>query len=232
MLTIIQYRIRAHHLLYNNDFIEQLQDISNHTRVVLIDLSKVSHSQTLSFESHLDVFERGRFKQITNKEKRRAFIICRFVAKQLIGDFFGLNPLTVNFQYTERGKPYLPLKDIHFNISHSGDYALIGVSQYPIGVDIEKIKPNRDFKRLAETVLSEDERAWVFAQDTEQRFYHLWTLKEARLKCDGDGLAGYYPATTFDEDKGWGYREYETYRFSNKTKYVYSICNKRIILKL
>lgn len=216
--------ITKENLLLNTiNFIESIQNLPNDTRVVLINLEESSTEKALYFEQYLDSNEHARLKNITNKEKRRTFIICRFVAKQLIGDFFGLNPLTVNFQYTERGKPYLPLKDIHLNISHSGDYALIGVSQYPIGVDIEKIKPNRDFKRLAEMVLSEDERAWVFAQDTEQRFYHLWTLKEARLKCDGDGLAGYYPAATFSPETSWRYPGYAVFTQTLES-YIYTIC--------
>lgn len=231
MLIIIQYRIRAHHLLYNNDFIEQLQDISNHTRVVLIDLSKVSHSQALSFESHLDVFERGRFKKIANKEKRHSFVVCRFVTKLLISEFFHVDPSTLHFQYTERGKPYMTTPGIEFNISHSGNFALIGVSHHQIGVDIEKINPNRNFKMLAETVLSEGERRWVFVDGNQvnpheeviQRFYQLWTLKEARLKCDGDGLAGHYPAATFSPETSWGYPGYTVFTRALES-YIYTIC--------
>lgn len=210
-------------MLENFDFIETVNDIPDYARVVLVDLTKVTLTQVISFESHLDTNEQLKLQNITNKEKRHAFIICRFITKQLINEFFGLDPLTINFQYTERGKPYVQIPGVEFNISHSGDFALIGVSRHKIGVDIEKIKPNRNFKMLAETVLSEDERAWVFDKDTEQRFYQLWTLKEARLKCDGDGIAGHFPAATFDKNKVWLYAGYTT--ITNITKqYIYTIC--------
>lgn len=210
-------------MLENFDFIEPIQDLPDYARVVLVDLSKVSGAQTSSFASYLDATEQQKLQKIKVEATRHAFVVCRFVAKQLIGEFFGLDPLSLDFQYTERGKPYLNTPCAEFNISHSGDFALIGASRYKIGVDIEKMKPNRNFKGLADTVLSEDEKAWVFEQDTMQRFYQLWTLKEARLKCDGDGLAGHFPAATFDVNKGWGYDGYETY-FHTFEQYAYTIC--------
>lgn len=213
----------------NFDFIESVQDIPDYARVVLVDLTKVSPAEAISFEAYLDATEQQKLQKITVEGKRHAFVVCRFVAKQLIGEFFGLDPLALNFQYTERGKPYMNAPDVEFNISHSGDFALIGVSRHKIGVDIEKIKSNRNFKGLAEVVLSEDEKAWVFEKNTMQRFYQLWTLKEARLKCDGDGLAGHYPAATFDPEKGWGYAGYKIFNFFNKIEnnYTYSICTKK-----
>ncbi len=111
-----------------------------------------------------------------------------------------------------------------------------GLTYKDAGVDIEKMKPNRDFKGLAEAVLSGDERRWVFGGSNQvspheemiKRFYQLWTLKEARLKCDGDGLAGHFPAATFDELLGWKFLGYEALNnfIINKLIYNYSICTK------
>ena len=219
-------------MLENFDFIESVKDLPDYARAVLLDLTKVSPTKATSFEVYLDETEQQKLQKITVEAKRHAFVVCRFVAKQLIGEFFGLDPLTLRFQYTERGKPYVNVPGVEFNISHSGDYALIGVSHHKIGVDIEKMKPNRNFKGLAEAVLSEDERRWVFGGSNQvspheemiKRFYQLWTLKEARLKCDGDGLAGHFPAATFDAEKGWGYLNYFVYLYFNKNKYTCAIC--------
>ncbi|MDP4725167.1 MAG: 4'-phosphopantetheinyl transferase superfamily protein [Alphaproteobacteria bacterium] len=210
-------------LLENFEFIEPVKGIPDYARLVLVNLTKISAEEVISFEAYLDANEHFRLKNITNTEKRHTFVVCRFVTKQLIAEFSRLDPFTLNFQYTERGKPYLAAPGVEFNISHSGDFALIGVSHHKIGVDIEKMKPNRNFQGLAETVLSKDEKAWVFEQDTERRFYQLWTLKESRLKCDGDGLAGHYPAAMFDPEMGWRYNDYEIY-FHAFEQYIYTIC--------
>ncbi|MES2252411.1 MAG: 4'-phosphopantetheinyl transferase superfamily protein [Pseudomonadota bacterium] len=211
-------------LLENFDFIEPIKGLHDYARVVLVDLAKVRQAQVASFSKYLDSAEQERLENIAVAAKRHAFIVCRFIAKKLIGEFFELDPLALSFQYTERGKPYVPVNGVEFNISHSGDFALIGVSRHKIGVDIEKMKPNRNFKGLAAAVLSDDEKAWVFEQDTRQRFYQLWTLKEARLKCDGEGIAGHFPAATFDVNKGWGYDGYGINTNFIENEYICAVC--------
>ena len=257
------YKCLSAIVLVDFDFIQPIAavpaDMIDRARVVLVDLANISPVQAQAFEAHLDAAEQGRLREMTRDDKRHAFVVCRFVVKQLIGEFFCIDPKVLSFQYTERGKPYVSVPGIEFNISHSGDFALIGVSRSKIGVDIEKIKPNRNFEGLAKTVLSEDERRWVFEEDQTRpplaevgegdhvapsvgrkaaeiqadlafpsessirRFYQLWTLKEARLKCDGDGLAGHFPAAILSGN-AWGYPGYETATHSVKNEYIYTLC--------
>ena len=41
------------------------------------------------------------------------------------------------------GKPALTDLPLYFNLSHSGPFALLGVSDAPLGVDVERVKPRR-----------------------------------------------------------------------------------------
>ena len=86
------------------------------------------------------------------------------------------------------GKPYFPGEpELHFNVSHSGGLALCGVGEAPLGVDVEVLRPRRP--GLARYVCSETESAWLERQGGDWgAFYTLWTLKEARVKCTGEGL--------------------------------------------
>ncbi|MDP3371405.1 MAG: 4'-phosphopantetheinyl transferase superfamily protein [Candidatus Paracaedibacteraceae bacterium] len=180
----------------------------DYARVVLVHLDKIDTDDAVSLDHYLDASEKKQLKKMTNDSKKHTFRMCRFVAKQLLAEFFDLNIKELHFEYTSRGKPFFSVENIHFNISHSGNLALIGVSLFPIGVDIEQIKMNRDFKGLSDKILSEDEQKWVFEEDAEQRFYVLWTLKEARLKCDGTGIDGHFPTAVFDDEQGWTYDGY------------------------
>lgn len=86
------------------------------------------------------------------------------------------------------GKPFFPHRpDLHFNLSHSGGLALCGVGAAPLGVDIEVIRPRR--AGLARYICSPEEYAWYeeLGGDWES-LYTIWTLKEARVKCTGNGL--------------------------------------------
>jgi len=76
------------------------------------------------------------------------------------------------------GKPYFPEHpDVHFNISHTSGAVLVGISDQPVGVDIEKIRPvsQRAMRRLA-------------GVSTESDFYQSWVRREARTKRSGNGI--------------------------------------------
>lgn len=92
------------------------------------------------------------------------------------------------FEYSEGGKPCIVgHPDIHFNLSHCREAAVCILSDAPVGIDVETIRPFKD--SLAKHVLSYDEYQDVVAsahQDIE--FIKLWTRKEAILKLTGEGI--------------------------------------------
>jgi 4'-phosphopantetheinyl transferase len=96
----------------------------------------------------------------------------------------------------ERGKPRLAAEPerLAFNLSHSGELTLVAVScGRDVGVDVERLKPERDLVALAERALGPEDAAAVRGAGGDERtrlFYELWTRHEARLKCLGVGLAG------------------------------------------
>ena len=92
----------------------------------------------------------------------------------------------------EKGKPeFAGNIPFFFNISHSGTMAMLAVSDFPVGCDIEEEK-DADL-RMAERWFSENEKRYVFAGKKEaerkKRFYRCWTRKESFVKMLGEGLA-------------------------------------------
>lgn len=87
-------------------------------------------------------------------------------------------------RYGQWGKPmaeaYPP-----FSLSHSGDWALLAVGEAELGADIEAIQPRRigALRRLS----TPEEAAW--AGEDPERWFQLWTWKEAVMKATGLGLA-------------------------------------------
>lgn len=86
------------------------------------------------------------------------------------------------------GKPFFPQRpDLHFNLSHSGGLALCGAGTAPLGVDLEVVRPRR--AGLARYICSPEEYAWYEELGGDwEGLYTIWTLKEARVKCTGEGL--------------------------------------------
>lgn len=97
----------------------------------------------------------------------------------------------VQFQYGPYGKPFVHVPDVHFNISHSGQYLAGAVSTCSfIGIDIERIKPI-DFDCI-DFFMSEKEISYFkeirLKEEKLDYFYTIWTLKEAYSKMLGMGL--------------------------------------------
>ena len=86
------------------------------------------------------------------------------------------------------GKPYFPdLPHLHFSLSRSGGLSLCALGEGPAGADIERVRPRSP--GLPRYVLSDREYAWFQGRGSRwEDFYALWTLKEARVKCTGEGI--------------------------------------------
>lgn len=85
------------------------------------------------------------------------------------------------FRFGDHGKP--SVEGIEFNVSHSGDFALVAVCQQaPVGVDIERIRPDVDvarlLTRLGETSLPSD----------RTELFERWTRRESMTKAAGGPL--------------------------------------------
>ena len=91
--------------------------------------------------------------------------------------------------YGEHGKPYLARHpSIHFNLSHSGDYALCAVADRPVGVDIQEMVDYDE--ALARHCMCDDELAWLAGQgDKSRALTRLWVRKESYIKLTGEGLS-------------------------------------------
>lgn len=92
------------------------------------------------------------------------------------------------------GKPYVANRggtDFYFNLSHSHRKAVLLADSSPVGVDVEYIRPI-DLE-VARKFATEEERAWISGGQTEtecrERFFLLWTLKEAYIKAEGKGFS-------------------------------------------
>jgi 4'-phosphopantetheinyl transferase len=142
--------------------------------------------------------ERARAARFGTDLLRRRWIAGRATLRQLLGDVLGIEPATVQLRRGVRGRPELAAADApDFNVSHTGDVALIGIGVglrrgERIGVDIERADRRVNADGLARKFLSERERAGLARLDADARrlrFLRLWTCKEAMSKATGDALS-------------------------------------------
>jgi len=146
----------------------------------------------------------------------------------------GLKNNQMCFLTNEYGKPYLAFEDnIHFNISHAGNYVVCAVSDEPVGIDIEVMKPF-DMK-IVERFFTAGEMAYVVNADKDTRltcFYEIWTKKESRIKWEGKGL--HMPLSSFSVlcTGGQALRYLEVFRNDEVICHVCTNKNKRPEVKI
>jgi 4'-phosphopantetheinyl transferase len=107
------------------------------------------------------------------------------------------SPADFKFDYTKARKPFLSEKlngqDISFNVSHSHGQALVAISPgRQLGIDIEKIRPDVDYEKLAKRFFSAAEHEALMhcpVEDQVRAFFATWTRKEAFVKAVGKGIA-------------------------------------------
>lgn len=160
------------------------------------DLSDESYTHYYSLMSKEKKRRVDRFRFEDDKKRT---VVGEMLARQAIFEWCGAAEESITFEIAEHGKPYVKGLNVEFNISHSADMVVCVVDNNPVGVDIEKIRPVD--LNTAKRIFNEEEIRYVFgcvpdADDYNhclndvilQRFFELWTKKEAYGKLVGMGL--------------------------------------------
>lgn len=92
------------------------------------------------------------------------------------------------FLKNEYGKPFLKRYDFHFSISHTHNAIAVATSKKRVGVDIERIQ--KVDRKIAHRFFSIKENQYIFTPNIgiNERFFEIWTRKEAYSKFVGKDL--------------------------------------------
>ena len=146
------------------------------------------------YHSLLSEDEKKRASKFKFYKDKRCYVVTRGCLRLLSASYLEKNARDIVFVYEKYGKPRYKHKTIlNFNVSHSGDIAVIGfVYEHAIGIDIEKIKNDFDTFEIASNFFSKKEIAALREIPESQKykaFYRCWTRKEAFIKAKGIGLS-------------------------------------------
>ncbi|WP_022769708.1 4'-phosphopantetheinyl transferase family protein [Butyrivibrio sp. NC2007] len=96
-------------------------------------------------------------------------------------------------ELSENGKPRIKGRgDVFFNISHSGEMVVLGISDKEIGVDIEKVKHFKE-SLVNYVFMPQDQdlakELMMSESDMDKVYTRLWTVKESIMKHCGKGIS-------------------------------------------
>lgn len=169
--------------------------------------------------SHLPRERQGRIKSSLRKQKT----LQLYVSSMLCG--YVLQKHGRSYSEVRRnavGKPYI--EGLHFNLSHSGQYVVMSVSEHEVGIDIQQ-----------KITVSEVGAKAFFSDGELQRacrsdfgLAELWCRKEAFLKCTGNGWDGKAASrcSVFDDSVDFGGSRYYLTSFSDIDDYFLTVCEK------
>jgi len=124
---------------------------------------------------------------------RKLSLFAALLARKMVTDLSGLSEDQLSLHTESQGKPILRVQDssvsIFFNISHTDGCAVCGLSlDQELGVDVEQIRP-APYPIMSRCFHPEEMDYVNMGSDgSDERFFEVWTRKEALLKKNGTGL--------------------------------------------
>ena len=122
----------------------------------------------------------------TDREHRR---LGRGALRMVLARYLGGPPAEVDVRRrcpACGGRDHGPVRadGLHVSIAYTAGLVAIAVADRPVGVDVERIRPDLVWEPIARTVLGDGRIASLEA------FYAAWTAREATGKARGTGLCG------------------------------------------
>ncbi|MBC8151318.1 MAG: 4'-phosphopantetheinyl transferase superfamily protein [Bacteroidetes bacterium] len=134
--------------------------------------------------------ESARAARYHQPKDRQRFIVARAALRMLLSSYTRQRPVDIEFVTGVAKKPALRgFTGVHYNVSHSGNRVLIAVGNQPVGIDVEQVDPDFDYRAIVLHSFSPEERDYIGESATSRsRFYRLWTRKEALAKATARGI--------------------------------------------
>jgi 4'-phosphopantetheinyl transferase len=165
-----------------------------------VDLSQAS---SLNYATFLSSDERDRAGRFRFERDSQRYIAAHVALRLILSRYANLATASLVFAETEYGKPFLvntEAQGLLFNMSHSGDVALIAVTrEREVGIDVEFMRADFATSEVAENFFSVAEiytLSGLHPRERTRAFFNCWTRKEAYVKARGEGLS--MPLDQFD----------------------------------
>ena len=156
------------------------------------DVTNMSEAEFSKLYYKSDERRKAKVDRLRKRPAKRLSVAAGELMRSAIAGEFNKNPSELRFRTGKNGKPYVENVKVEFSVSHSGNIAVCALSDKPVGIDIENIREAN--VNVARRLFTQDEQNYVFEKWplVKQRFFEVWTRKEAYVKMLGKGVS-YFP---------------------------------------
>lgn len=154
----------------------------------MLKIPEISDEYFCELLSYVSEKRRSRIQRLHDDRKQRQSAFAELLLRAVLCVKKGMQNELLVLRKTPKGKPYLPESRFEFSLSHTESLAAAAVSDCPVGVDVELIR--KIDERLCQRFFSKQEQEYVFSEssDRQNRFFEIWTRKEAAVKRSGEGI--------------------------------------------
>ena len=195
----------------------------------IIDKRKINIEDVLNNSSN---FRKDKYNYYKNQENKFECLAATYLIDYGLKKY-GLREQDMSYGIGKNGKPYfINHSEIKFSISHSKNMAMVAMSDYDIGCDIQFVK--RIDEDIYDKVLLDNEKKEILQIDNinlrMDKFFEYWVMKEAKLKKSGKGLSNDISSIDIEHMKVYSYTLKDV---NEKYKYcISSVDNEDIFIKI
>ena len=189
-------------------------------KIYVLDVSHISENELDICLNRLSKFRRKKVNSLSKLTDKKLSVGVGLLLDIALKPY-GLNECDMTYRVNEYGKSeFENLPDIHFSISHSGNYAVCAISDNRLGCDIEKI--GRVDMKIANRFFTKAECERMKSLNFDEQKFELakiWTIKESYGKALGRGVNSVVGTDINDID-------YNINTFYDINDYVLSCCSE------
>lgn len=187
------------------------ESAQHHIDIWLVDdINSLSAARQQQYLSLINADERARYQRFVRERDKLLFLVAKALTRVCLSHYEpSIAPQQWEFDFGPHGKPEISQhlsQPLQFNLSHTHSLIALAVgrSAAPLGIDVENVGRSNSLDDLARQCFTEAEQGYLNAgceSEYRQRFFRLWTLKEAFVKATGAGITAGLQSFEFTADK-------------------------------
>lgn len=159
-----------------------------------IDPTQLTENTIILLSTLLSNEESLKLQQYKNKSAQHTSLVTRSLSRLILSQYTNTAPGALSFIRNAHGKPALVenINNLSFNLSHNNDLIIMAICvNDDLGCDIENPTRKISIEPISRRYFAQQEHQQLcelIGEAKKQRFFEIWTLKEAFVKATGIGI--------------------------------------------